>query len=62
MTLIRAVALFARKIMTKKKKCRNGVDRKMVKSLDSITWKDSGNTRLRNAINSKQKLGLGYNF
>ena len=35
---------------------------KMVKSLDSIPWnkRQWGHTLARNAINSKQKLGLGY--
>ena len=42
--------------------CKNVADRKMVKSLDSITWnkRQWGHALARNAINSKQKLGLGY--
>ena len=44
------------------KKCKNVADRKMVKSLDSIPWnkRQWGHALARNAINSKQKLGLGY--
>ena len=42
-------------------KCKNRADRKMVKSLDAIPWKKRqwGHTIARNAINTKQKLGLG---
>ena len=42
-------------------KCKNKADRKMVKSLDAIPWKDRqwGHFIARNAINTKQKLGLG---
>ena len=45
-----------------KKKCKNVAERKMVKSLDSIPWnkRQWGHMLARNAINSKQKLGLGY--
>ena len=41
--------------------CKNDADRKMVKALDAIPWKDRqwGHTIARNAINIKQKLGLG---
>ena len=41
-------------------KCKNE-DRKMVKALDAIPWKDRqwGHTIARNVINTKQKLGLG---
>ena len=44
------------------KDCKNVADRKMVKSLDSIPWnkRQWGHALARNAINSKQKLGLGY--
>ena len=42
-------------------KCKNEADRKMVKSLDAIPWKDRqwGHAVARNAIASKAKLGLG---
>ena len=43
------------------KKCKNEADRKMVKSLDSIPWKERqwGHAGIRNAIAAKQKLGFG---
>ena len=42
-------------------KCKNEADRKMVKSLDAIPWKDrqSGHAIARNTIAGKAKLGLG---
>ena len=42
-------------------KCKNEADRKMVKSLDAIPWKERqwGHSVARNAIASKAKLGLG---
>ena len=42
-------------------KCKNEADRKMVKALDDIPWKDRqwGHTIARNAIAAKAKLGLG---
>ena len=42
-------------------KCKNDADRKMVKALDSIPWKERqwGHTVARNAIAAKAKLGLG---
>ena len=42
-------------------KCKNDADRKMVKALDAIPWKERqwGHAIARNAINTKQKLGLG---
>ena len=42
-------------------KCKNEADRKMVKSLDAIPYKDRqwGHAVARNAIASKAKLGLG---
>ena len=42
-------------------KCKNEADRKMVKALDSIPWKERqwGHTVARNAIAAKTKLGLG---
>ena len=42
-------------------KCKNKADRKMVKALDSIPWKERqwGHTVARNAIAVKAKLGLG---
>ena len=42
-------------------KCKNDADRKMVKALDAIPYNERqwGHWLARNAINSKQKLGLG---
>ena len=42
-------------------KCKNEADRKMVKSLDSIPWKERqwGHAMGRTLINTKQKLGTG---
>ena len=42
-------------------KCKHTADKKMVKSLDAIPWKDRqwGHTLARTMINTKQKLGLG---
>ena len=42
-------------------KCKNKADRKMVKSLDAIPWKDRqwGHAVARNTIAAKAKLGLG---
>ena len=44
-------------------KCKNDADRKMVKALDAIPWKDRqwGHWLARNTINTKQKLGLNNN-
>ena len=43
------------------KKCKHKADNKMVKALDAVPWKQRqyGHTLARNAINVKQKLGLG---
>ena len=43
------------------KKCKNAADRKMVKALDNIPWQERqwGHWLARNAINTKQQLGLG---
>ena len=43
------------------KKCKNAADRKMVKTLDAIPWKERqwGHWLARNVIDKKQKLGLG---
>ena len=43
------------------RKCKNIADRKMVKALDNIPYKERqwGHWLARNAINTKQKLGLG---
>ena len=43
------------------KKCKNQADRKMVKALDSIPWRERqwGHAGIGNAIAAKQKLGLG---
>ena len=42
-------------------KCKNEADRKMIKSLDAIPWKQRqwGHAMARTMINTKQKLGLG---
>ena len=42
-------------------KCKNDADRKMVKALDAIPWKQRqwGHTIARNAIAAKSKLGMG---
>ena len=42
-------------------KCKNDADRKMVKALDAIPWKDRqwGHAIARNTIATKAKLGLG---
>ena len=42
-------------------KCKNKADQKMVKALDAIPYNERqwGHWLARNAINSKQKLGLG---
>ena len=42
-------------------KCKNDADRKMVKALDAIPWKDKqwGHAVARNAIAAKSKLGMG---
>ena len=45
------------------RRCKNKADRKMVKSLDAIPWKERqlGHWLARNIINTKQKMGLGLN-
>ena len=45
------------------RKCKNKADRKMVKSLDAIPYKERqwGHWLARTLINTKQKLGLGLN-
>ena len=61
MTSITAAALFASKSMVKMRKNeRTPLTAKFVKSLDSIPWnkRQWGHALARNAINSKQKLGL----
>ena len=44
-------------------KCKNNADRKMVKSLDAIPWKERqwGHAIARNAIATKAKIGFGHN-
>ena len=44
-------------------KCKNEADRKMVKALDAIPWKERqwGHTIARNAIAAKSKIGMGVN-
>ena len=43
------------------KRCKNKADRKMVKALDAVPYNERqwGHLLARNAINAKQKLGLG---
>ena len=43
------------------KKCKHKADKKMVKALDAVPYKQRqwGHAAARNAINAKQKLGLG---
>jgi len=43
-------------------KCKNDADRKMVKALDAIPWKERqwGHAIARNAIAGKAKLSLGF--
>ena len=43
------------------RKCKNAADRKMVKSLDEIPWKERqwDHWLARNTIDLKQKMGLG---
>ena len=43
------------------RKCKNKADRKMVKALDEVPYNERqwGHWLARNAINTKQKLGLG---
>ena len=42
-------------------KCKNEADRKMIKALDALPWKQRqwGHAMARTMINTKQKLGLG---
>ena len=42
-------------------KCKNEVDRKMIKALDAIPWKQRqrGHAMARTMKNTRQKLGLG---
>ena len=42
-------------------KCKHTADKKMVKAPDAVPWKQRqwGHAAARNAINLKQKLGLG---
>lgn len=51
----------AEKYGENKKNCKHDADRKMGKSLDAIPYKERqlGHWLARNAINTKQKLGLG---
>ena len=43
------------------KKCKNEADRKMVKAVNSILWRERqwGHAGIRNTIAARQKLGLG---
>ena len=51
----------ANKPKAKQVKCKNEADRKMVKSLDAIPWKDRqwGHAIARNTIATKAKVGMG---
>ena len=53
----------ANKPKSKQVNCKNKADRKMVKVLDAIPWKERqwGHTLARTIINTKQILGLGLN-
>ena len=44
------------------KNCKHNADKKMVKALDAVPWKQRqwGHEAARNTINLKQKLGLGF--
>ena len=44
------------------KNCKHKADKKMVKALDAVPWKQRqwGHAAARNTINLKQKLGLGF--
>ena len=43
------------------KKCKHRADKKMVRALDAVPWKERqwGHWLARNTINTKRKLGLG---
>ena len=51
----------ANKPKSEQLRCKNEADRKLVKALDSIPWKERqwGHTLIRTIINTKQKLGMG---
>ena len=51
----------ANKSKSNQVKCKNEADRKMVKALDAIPWKDRqwGHAVARNPIAAKSKLGMG---
>ena len=61
MMLIMFVPTVKKKYGENLKKCKHKADRKMVKALDAVPYKQRqwGHTVPRNAINTKQKLGLG---
>ena len=46
---------------SKQVQCKNEADRKMVKALDAVPWKERqwSHAMARTMINTKQKLGLG---
>ena len=43
------------------KKCKHRADKRMVRALDAVPWKERqwGHWLARNTINTKRKLGLG---
>ena len=43
------------------KECKHDADKKMVRALDAVPWKERqwGHWLARNTINTKRKLGLG---
>ena len=51
----------ANKPKSEQVKCKNEADRKIVKALDAIPWRQRrwGHAMARTMINTKQKLGLG---
>ena len=52
---------WAKKYGESEKQCKRAADEKMVQTLDALPWKyrQWGHALARNAINAKQKLGLG---
>lgn len=52
----------ANKSKSNQVKCKTDADRKMVKALDAIPWKDRqwGHAVAGNAIATKSKLGMGF--
>ena len=57
------ISVCANKPKSEQVQCKNKADRKMVKCLDAIPWKERqwGHSLARTMINTKQKLGLCLN-